>query len=150
MSKSILKIRSISLGVFLNEKEIVHVGSCGNISKDLNKDLYKKLTKIKTNSNFQKIASNGSAYNFVKPEVVCEIKLLDFQGDKSNDDPIRHLKFEYLNNSLNATGRARSISILTGFLTPKSSCASTPLAPPSVTNSPKGIITLISTKLRKI
>ena len=106
------EIRSISLGVFLNEKEIVHVGSCGNISKNLNKDLYKKLTKIKTNSNFQKIASNGSAYNFVKPEVVCEIKLLDFQGDKSNDDPIRHLKFEYLNNSLNATGRARSISIL--------------------------------------
>ena len=106
------EIRSISLGVFLNEKEIVHVGSCGNISKDLNKDLYKRLTKIKTNSNFQKIASNGSAYNFVKPEVVCEIKLLDFQGDKSNNDPIRHFKFEYLNNTLNATGRARSISIL--------------------------------------
>ena len=106
------EIRSISLGVFLNDKEIVHVGSCGNISKDLNKDLYKRLTKIKTNSNFQKIASNGSAYNFVKPEVVCEIKLLDFQGDKANNDPIRHFKFEYLNNTLNATGRARSISIL--------------------------------------
>ena len=106
------QIRSISLGVFLNEKEIIHVGSCGNIPTNLRKDLYKKLIKLKISSNFQKIASNGSAYNFVKPEIVCEIKLLEFQGDKSNDEPIRHLKFEYSNKSLNATGRSRSVSIL--------------------------------------
>ncbi len=106
------QIRSISLGIFLNEKEIMHVGSCGNIPTNLRKDLYKKLVKLKVNSNFQKIASNGSAYNFVKPEVVCEIKLLEFQGDKSNDEPIRHLKYEYSNKSLNATGRSRSVSIL--------------------------------------
>jgi len=106
------QIRSISLGVFLNEKEIIHVGSCGNIPTNIRKDLYKKLIKLKVSSNFQKIASNGSAYNFVKPEIVCEIKLLEFQGDKSNDEPIRHLKYEYSNKSLNATGRSRSVSIL--------------------------------------
>ena len=106
------QIRSISLGVFLNENEILHVGSCGNIPTNLRKDLYKKLIKLKVNSNFQKIASNGSAYNFVKPEIICEIKLLEFQGDKSNDEPIRHLKYKYANKSLNATGRSRSVSIL--------------------------------------
>jgi len=106
------QIRSLSLGVFLNENEILHVGSCGNMPTNLRKDLYKKLIKLKVNSNFQKIASNGSAYNFVKPEIVCEIKLLEFQGDKSNDEPIRHLKYEYSNKSLNATGRSRSVSIL--------------------------------------
>ena len=106
------QIRSISLGVFLNENEILHVGSCGNIPTNLRKDLYKKLVNLKVNSNFQKIASNGSAYNFIKPEIVCEIKLLEFQGDKSNDEPIRHLKYEYSNKSLNATGRSRSVSIL--------------------------------------
>ena len=106
------QIRSVSLGVFLNEKEIMHVGSCGNMPTNLRKDLYKKLTKLKVSSNFQKIASNGSAYNFVKPEIVCEVKLLEFQGDKSNDQPIRHLKYEYSNKSLNATGRARSVSVL--------------------------------------
>ena len=106
------QIRSISLGVYLNENEILHVGSCGNMPTNLRKDLYKKLIKLKVNSNFQKIASNGSAYNFIKPEIVCEIKLLEFQGDKSNDDPIRHLKYEYSNKSLNATGRSRSVSIL--------------------------------------
>ena len=106
------QVRSISLGVFLNEKEIMHVGSCGNIPTNIRKDLYKKLIKLKVSSNFQKIASNGSAYNFVKPEIVCEIKLLEFQGDKSNDEPIRHLKYEYSNKSLNATGRSRSVSIL--------------------------------------
>ena len=90
----------------------MHVGSCGNIPTNLRKDLYKKLTKLKVSSNFQKIASNGSAYNFVKPEIVCEVKLLEFQGDKSNDQPIRHLKYEYSNKSLNATGRARSVSVL--------------------------------------
>jgi hypothetical protein len=112
LGKTPNQVRSISLGVFLNEKEILHVGSCGNIPTNLRKDLYKKLVNLKVNSNFQKIASNGSAYNFVKPEIVCEIKLLDFQGDKSNDEPIRHLKYEYSNKSLNATGRSRSVSIL--------------------------------------
>jgi hypothetical protein len=112
LGKTPNQVRSISLGVFLNEKEILHVGSCGNIPANIRKDLYKKLVKSKVNSNFQKIASNGSAYNFVKPEIVCEIKLLDFQGDKSNDEPIRHLKYEYSNKSLNATGRSRSVSIL--------------------------------------
>ena len=106
------QIRSLSLGVFLNENEILHVGSCGNIPTNLRKDLYKKLVKLKVNSNFQKIASNGSAYNFIKPEIVCEIKLLEFQGDKSNDEPIRHLKYQYSNKSLNATGKSRSVSIL--------------------------------------
>ena len=110
------QIRSISLGVFLNNKEIMHVGSCGNIPTNLRKDLYKKLLKLKVNSNFQKIASNGSAYNFVKPEIVCEVKLLELQGDKSNDEPIRHLKFEYSNKSLNATGRSRSVSVLNSNL----------------------------------
>ena len=107
------QIRSVSLGVYLNENEIVHIGACGNFTSDaLRKDLYKQLTKLKIKSNFQKIASNGAAYNFVKPAIVCEVKLLEFQGDKSNDEPIRHLKYEFTNNSLNATGRARSVSIL--------------------------------------
>ena len=107
------QIRSVSLGVYLNENEIVHIGACGNFTSDaLRKDLYKQLTKLKIKSNFQKIASNGAAYNFVKPTIVCEVKLLEFQGDKSNDEPIRHLKYEFINNSLNATGRARSVSIL--------------------------------------
>ena len=107
------QIRSVSLGVYLNENEIVHIGACGNFTSDaLRKNLYKQLTKLKIKSNFQKIASNGAAYNFVKPAIVCEVKLLEFQGDKSNDEPIRHLKYEFTNNSLNATGRARSVSIL--------------------------------------
>ena len=47
-------------------------------------------------------------------EANLEMKLSDveFQGDKSNDQPIRHLKYEYSNKSLNATGRARSVSVL--------------------------------------
>tara|TARA_Y100000034_G_scaffold48814_1_gene60364 strand:- start:1847 stop:3205 length:1359 start_codon:yes stop_codon:yes gene_type:complete len=113
VSEKANQIRSVSLGVYLNEKEIMHIGACGNFSSNtLRKDLYKELTKLKVNSNFQKIASNGTAYNFVEPKIVCEVKLLEFQGDKSNDEPIRHLKYEFSNNSLNATGRARSVSIL--------------------------------------
>ena len=49
------------------------------IYQQTRKDLYKKLVKLKVNSNFQKIASNGSAYNFIRPEIVCEIKLLNFK-----------------------------------------------------------------------
>jgi hypothetical protein len=107
------QVRSVSLGYFLNDNEIIHIGSCGAFdSETLRKDLFKKLNKLKITSNFQKIASNGTAYIFVKPEIVVEVKLLEMQGDKSNDQPIRHLKFEFKDNKLNATGRARSVSIL--------------------------------------
>jgi hypothetical protein len=34
------------------------------------------------------------------------------QGDRSNDQPIRHLKYEFNNNKLTATGKSRSVSIL--------------------------------------
>ena len=91
----------------------MHVGSCGSFaSETIRKDLFKILNKSKVNSNFQKIASNGSAYMFVKPEIVVEVKLLEMQGDKSNDESIRHLKFKFDNKTLNATGKSRSVSIL--------------------------------------
>ncbi len=107
------QVRSVSLGFYLNEKEIIHVGSCGSFENDsVRKDLYKQLSSIKVEANFKKIASNGSAYIFVKPKVVVEVQLLELQGDKSNDQPIRHLKYEYDQNKLMATGRARSVSIL--------------------------------------
>jgi ATP-dependent DNA ligase len=107
------QVRSVSLGIFLNKEEIVHVGSCGSFASEaIRKDLFKILNKSKVSSNFQKIASNGSAYMFVKPEIVVEVKLLEMQGDKSNDEPIRHLKFKFDNKTLNATGKSRSVSIL--------------------------------------
>ena len=107
------QVRSVSLGVYLNDQEIVHVGSCGAFENEkLRKDLFNQLSKIKVPSNFQKIASNGTAYLFVKPQYVAEVKLLELQADKSNDQPIRHLKFEFKNKQLNATGRARSVSVL--------------------------------------
>src|SRR6056300_848387 len=107
------QVRSVSLGIFLNKEEIVHVGSCGSFASEaIRKDLFKILNKSKVSSNFQKIASNGSAYMFVKPEFIVEVKLLEMQGDKSNDEPIRHLKFKFDNKTLNATGKSRSVSIL--------------------------------------
>ena len=106
-------IRSVSLGVYLNDHEIIHVGSCGSFaSEKIKKDIYDKLSKLKVSSNFQKISSEGTPYIFVKPQVVVEVKLLEMQGDRSNDQPIRHLKYEFNNNKLTATGKSRSVSIL--------------------------------------
>ncbi len=106
-------IRSVSLGVYLNDHEIIHVGSCGSFaSEKIKKDIYDKLSKLKVSSNFQKISSEGTPYIFVKPQVVVEVKLLEMQGDRSNDQPIRHFKYEFNNNKLTATGKSRSISIL--------------------------------------
>jgi len=106
-------IRSVSLGVYLNDHEIIHVGSCGSFSSEkIKKDIYDKLSKLKVSSNFQKISSEGTPYIFVKPQVVVEVKLLEMQGDRSNDQPIRHFKYEFNNNKLTATGKSRSVSIL--------------------------------------
>jgi len=107
------EIRSISFGVFINQNEIMHIGSSGNFSDlNLKKLLFNELTSLKINSNFQKVASNGAAYTFIKPKIVLEVKLLEFQADKSNDEPVKHLKFEVTNEKLNVTGKIRSVSIL--------------------------------------
>lgn len=107
------EIRSISFGVFINQNEIMHIGSSGNFSDlNLKKLLFNELTSLKINSNFQKVASNGAAYTFVKPKIVLEVKLLEFQADKSNDEPVKHVKFEVKNEKLNVTGKIRSVSIL--------------------------------------
>ena len=107
------EIRSISFGVFINQNEIMHIGSSGNFSDlNLKKSLFNELTSLKINSNFQKVASNGAAYTFIKPKIVLEVKLLEFQADKSNDEPVKHLKFEVTNEKLNVTGKIRSVSIL--------------------------------------
>ena len=107
------EIRSVSFGVFINQNEIMHIGSSGNFSDlNLKKSLFNELISLKINSNFQKVASNGAAYTFVKPKVVLEVKLLEFQADKSNDEPVKHVKFEVKNEKLNATGKIRSVSIL--------------------------------------
>jgi len=107
------EIRSISFGVFINQNEIMHIGSSGNFSDlNLKKSLFNELTSLKINSNFQKVASNGAAYTFVKPKIVLEVKLLEFQADKSNDEPVKHVKFEVKNEKLNVTGKIRSVSIL--------------------------------------
>ena len=86
------EIRSVSFGIFINQNEIMHIGSSGNFSDlNLKKSLFNELTSLKINSNFQKVASNGAAYTFVKPKIVLELKLLEFQADKSNDDPVKHV-----------------------------------------------------------
>jgi len=91
----------------------MHIGSSGNFSDlNLKKLLFNELTSLKINSNFQKVASNGAAYTFIKPKIVLEVKLLEFQADKSNDEPVKHLKFEVTNEKLNVTGKIRSVSIL--------------------------------------
>ena len=80
-----------------------------NVNK---KELFKDLKKLSVKSNFHKVGSNGSAYTFVEPKIVVEVNVLDLQTDKSDDSPIRHVKFELEKNKLNVSGKMRSVSIL--------------------------------------
>ena len=43
---------------------------------------------------------------------MVEVNVLDLQTDKSDDSPIRHVKFELEKNKLNVSGKMRSVSIL--------------------------------------
>ena len=107
------EVRSVSLGVFVQPNEILHIGSCGGFSSGINKkELFKDLKKLSVKSNFHKVGSNGSAYTFVEPKIVVEVNVLDLQTDKSDDSPIRHVKFELEKNKLNVSGKMRSVSIL--------------------------------------
>ena len=106
-------LRSVSFGSFKNNNEIIFIGSSGNFDSSINQsDLLSQLQKLNINCDYIQIASNGTAYQFVKPEIVISVDFYDTQIEKSDQQPIKKPIFSISNDSLRCIGKNQSMSFL--------------------------------------
>ena len=83
------EVRSILLALTYEDDYIV-VGSAGNFTNDINREvLYKQLQPLIVKSDYRKAASTGQVYQIVRPEFIVEIAALDVQSVDSKDVPIK-------------------------------------------------------------
>ena len=106
-------LRSVSFGSFKNNNEIIFIGSSGNFDSSINQsDLLGQLQKLNIKCDYIQIASNGTAYQFVKPEIVISVDFYDTQIEKSDQQPIKKPLFSISNDSLRCIGKNQSMSFL--------------------------------------
>ena len=106
-------LRSLSLGITLNDDRFLHIGSSGNFNASCNKkELYDLLKDQSIQCNYHQAASDGSTYIFVKPTVVVEIGALDMQLEKADEKKIRKMAFRLENNILQSIGKQNSVSLI--------------------------------------
>ena len=106
-------LRSVSFGSFKNNNEIIFIGSSGNFdSSIIQSDLLSQLQKLNIECDYIQIASNGTAYQFVKPEIVISVDFYDTQIEKSDQQPIKKPLFSISNDSLRCIGKNQSMSFL--------------------------------------
>jgi len=106
-------LRSVSFGSFKNNNEIIFIGSSGNFDSSINQsDLLGQLQKLNIECDYIQIASNGTAYQFVKPEIVISVDFYDTQIEKSDLQPIKKPIFSISNDSLRCIGKNQSMSFL--------------------------------------
>jgi len=106
-------LRSISFGVMVEEKVILHIGASGNFNSAIDKDkLLSELSAEQLNCDFIQKASDGSIYKFTKPKKVVSVKFVDTQYEKSDDNFIKKTCFEIGNNELIYSGKRQSISLI--------------------------------------
>ena len=106
-------LRSVSFGSFKNNNEIIFIGSSGNFDSSINQsDLLSQLQKLNIECDYIQIASNGTAYQFVKPEIVISVDFYDTQIEKSDQQPIKKPIFSISNDSLRCIGKNQSLSFL--------------------------------------
>ena len=106
-------LRSVSFGSFKNNNEIIFIGSSGNFDSSINQsDLLSQLQKLNIECDYIQIASNGTAYQFVKPEIVISVDFYDTQIEKSDQQPIKKPIFSISNDTLRCIGKNQSMSFL--------------------------------------
>ena len=107
-----MTLRSITMGVVDESGHFLHVASSGNMDEKLAQKIYQDISKNKIRCDFHLSASDGSIYQFVKPTLIVEVEFFDYQILKSNDQPIKKMKFEFKNNSLKALHQSKSVSLI--------------------------------------
>jgi ATP-dependent DNA ligase len=112
-----LECRSLLLGLMTKESQIIPIGVSGSFAESVSRKDFLNLIHTSTApSDYRLSASSGQLFTFCKPEVIVEVKALDFQATDSRNRPIKQPKLSYaidsgykVNNFLNAGSLSNAV-----------------------------------------
>ncbi len=106
-------VRSVLLGMVRDDGQLQVIGSCGNLgSEDNRRTLATRLTALDEASSYRHASSDGALYQFVRPEVVFEIKVNDIQAESSDGEPIPRMVIEHGPEGYAAVRKLPGVSLL--------------------------------------
>ena len=102
-------VRSILLGLMRSDGRMQILGGCGNLgSEDNRKILFQELDARKTKTSIRYASESGSLYTFIRPELVAEVRVTDFQSERSDGSISQAIEMVYDASGWTSTGMRRS------------------------------------------
>lgn len=88
--------RSLLLAVMRENGQFQVIGSCGNLGpEEKRQEIHAALRDTVIDSNYRYASSTGALFQFVRPQMVVEVRLTDLQSDDSSGKPVRRMVLEY-------------------------------------------------------
>jgi len=105
--------RSLLLALIREDGHFQLIGSCGNLGDDANrKKLMQTLKQQHTQSNYRHVSGSGALYQFIRPELVVEVKINDVQSEDAAGGPLEKMVLEHGDNGWRSVRRMPSVSMI--------------------------------------
>lgn len=89
------------------------VGHCGNLgSEDQRRELRIKFKDSHVPANYREANTRGALYQFVRPEVVVEVRIGDVQAERSDGDLMRRMVLEHTEDGWTSLRAMPGVSML--------------------------------------
>lgn len=107
-------IRSVLLGLAREAGQFQIIGSCGNLgTEDNRRALRERIVQLDCEASYRHASNDGALYQFVRPEVVFEIKVNDLQAESSDGGAVPRMVLQYdADEGYQATRKMPGISML--------------------------------------
>ncbi len=106
-------LRSVLLAVMRDDGRFQIIGSCGNFPGiDMRRKLLTQIEPLATTSSYAYASSSGALFQFVRPELVFQVKLTDVQAEDSSSKPIRRMVLSHDEAGWQAVAPMVGVSIL--------------------------------------
>ena len=107
------QVRSVLLALMREDGQFQIIGSCGNLGDEKSRtDLMGQLKGSPLSSNYRHVSSSGILYQFVKPEVVFEVKINDVQTDLASGAPVERMVLENSDSGWRAIRKMPGVGLI--------------------------------------
>lgn len=106
-------VRSLLLGLVHEDGTVQVLGACGNVGSAPERNtLLKLLEPLRVESRYRYASDSGGLYSFIRPQLVAEIKVTDFQGERSDGSAVTSMGLAFDRQAWSPVRPMQSVAIL--------------------------------------
>lgn len=107
------QVRSCLMGLVREEGQLQVLGACGNLgSEDDRRALRERLASLEAESAYRHASSDGALYQFVRPELVLEIRVNDIQAETSDGGPVPRMVVAWDGEGFSSVQKLPGVSLI--------------------------------------